>query len=160
MRTDYSILRFFSIEFNDKVYYMAGKGWTDVVPILVTEKMHYSLFSDSWLRAIDSCLLFAFSYKCDSSVGVHRYTRWTGRLSYQTRDLSHPHNPVPEGCDLGFAQYQVQVDVGMDLPGYCQTTKVTLSVPQKGLGTCIWINKSHNPFWLCSSPQEALRWPK
>ena len=30
-------------------------------------------------------------------------------------------------------------------------------VPQKGLGTCIWINKSHNPFWLCSTPWEALR---
>ena len=28
-----------------------------------------------------------------------------------------------------------------------------LEVPQKGLGTCIWINKSHNPFWfmLCST---------
>ena len=25
-----------------------------------------------------------------------------------------------------------------------------LKVPQKGLGTCIWINKSFSPFWLCS----------
>ena len=25
-----------------------------------------------------------------------------------------------------------------------------LKVPRKGLGTCIWINKSHNPFWLCT----------
>ena len=24
--------------------------------------------------------------KCDSSVGVHRYTRWTGRLSHRTRN--------------------------------------------------------------------------
>ena len=32
-----------------------------------------------------------------------------------------------------------------------------LKVPQKGLGTCIWINKSHSPFWLCSAPQEAPR---
>ena len=32
-----------------------------------------------------------------------------------------------------------------------------LKVPLKGLGTCIWINKSHNPFWLCSAPWEALR---
>ena len=32
-----------------------------------------------------------------------------------------------------------------------------LKVPQKGLGTCIWINKSHSPFWLCSAPWEALR---
>ena len=32
-----------------------------------------------------------------------------------------------------------------------------LKVPQKGLGTCMWINKSHSPFWLCSAQQEALR---
>ena len=32
-----------------------------------------------------------------------------------------------------------------------------LKVPQKGLGTCIWINKSHGPFWLCSAPREAPR---
>ena len=38
MRTDYSVLKFFSIEANVKVYYRAGKGWTDVVSILVTEK--------------------------------------------------------------------------------------------------------------------------
>ena len=47
MRTDYPVLRFFSIEANVKVYFRAGKGWTEVVSILVTEKMHYSLFSDS-----------------------------------------------------------------------------------------------------------------
>ena len=64
---------------------------------------------------------------CDSSVGVHRYTRWTGRLSHQTSNLSHPHNLLPEGCDSCFAQYQVQGDVGTDLPSYHQTTKVTLT---------------------------------
>ena len=31
---------------------------------------------------------------------------------------------------------------GSDLPGYHQTTEVTLRVLQKGLGTCILINKS------------------
>ena len=55
--------------------------------------------------------------KCDSSVGVHRYTRWTGRLSHQTSNLSHPCNPLPKGCDPCFAWYQVQGDVGSDLPG-------------------------------------------
>ena len=64
---------------------------------------------------------------CDSSVGVHRYTRWTGRLSHQTSDLSHPHNLLPEGCDLCFTRYQVQGDVGSDLPGYHQTTEVILT---------------------------------
>ena len=58
-------------------------------------------------------------------MGVHRYTRWTGRLSHQTSNLSCPCNPLLEGCDLCFTQYQVQGDVGSDLPGYCQTTKVT-----------------------------------
>ena len=38
METDYSVLRFFSIEANVKVYYRAWIGWTDVVSILVTEK--------------------------------------------------------------------------------------------------------------------------
>ena len=58
--------------------------------------------------------------------GWHRYTRWTGRLSHQTSDLSHPCNLLPEGCDPCFAWYQVQGGVGSDLPGYHQTTKVTL----------------------------------
>ena len=65
--------------------------------------------------------------KCDSSVGVHKYTRWTGRLTDQTSNLSHPSNPLPEGCDLCFAWYQVQGDVGSGLPSYHQTTKVTLT---------------------------------
>ena len=64
---------------------------------------------------------------CDSFVGVHRYTRWTGRLSHQTSNLSHPHDLLPEGCDLCFAQYQVQGDVGSDLPTSHQTTEVTLT---------------------------------
>ena len=65
--------------------------------------------------------------KCDSSMGVHRYTRWTGRLSHQTSNLSCSHNLLLEGCDLCFAWYQVQGDAGSDLPGYCQITKVTLA---------------------------------
>ena len=71
--------------------------------------------------------------KCDRSVGVHRYTRWTGRLSHQTSHLSHPCNLLQKGCDLCFAWYQVQGDVGSDLPGQHQTTKVTLteSSPEK-----------------------------
>ena len=32
-----------------------------------------------------------------------------------------------------------------------------LKVPQKGLGTYIWINETHSSFWLCSAPQETLR---
>ena len=58
---------------------------------------------------------------------LHRYTRWTGRLSHQTSDLSHPCNPLPKGCDLCFTQYQVQGDAGSDLPSLHQTTKVTLT---------------------------------
>ena len=68
-----------------------------------------------------------YLYICDSSLGVHRYTRWTGRLSHQTSNLSHPHNLLPVGCDPCFTQLQVQGDVGSDLPGYYQTTKVTLT---------------------------------
>ena len=54
--------------------------------------------------------------KCDRSWGWHRYTRWTGRLSHQTSDLSHPHNLLLKACDLCFARYQVQGDVGSELP--------------------------------------------
>ena len=60
-------------------------------------------------------------------MGVHRYTKWTGRLLHQTSNLSYPCNLLLEGCDLCFTQYQVQGDVGSDLPGYHQTTKVTLT---------------------------------
>ena len=38
METDYSVLIFFFLEANVKVYYRAGKGWSDVLSILVTEK--------------------------------------------------------------------------------------------------------------------------
>ena len=55
--------------------------------------------------------------KCDQGGVLHRYTRWTGRLSHWTSDLSCPHNPLPKGCDLCFAQYWIQGDVGSDLPG-------------------------------------------
>ena len=65
--------------------------------------------------------------KYDSSVGVHRYTRWIGRLSHQTSNLSWPRNPLLEDCNPCFARYQVQGDVGSDLPGYHQKTKVTLT---------------------------------
>ena len=64
---------------------------------------------------------------CDSFFGVHRYTRWTGRLSHQTSNLSHPHNPLLEGCDPCFNQYQVQGGVGSDLPSYHKTTEITLT---------------------------------
>ena len=47
----------------------------------------------------------------------HRYTRWTGRLSHQTSDLSCPCNPLPKGCDPRFTQTRVQGDAGSDLPG-------------------------------------------
>ena len=60
--------------------------------------------------------------------GCHRYVRWTRRLSHQTNNLSHPCNLLLEGCDPCFAQYQLQGgEVGSDLTGYHQTTKVTLT---------------------------------
>ena len=60
--------------------------------------------------------------------GWHRYTRWTGRPSHQTSDLSHPHNLLLKGCDLLLlllipgSRWE-----GSDLPSYHQTTKVTLT---------------------------------
>ena len=48
---------------------------------------------------------------------LHRYTRWTGRLSLQTSDLSHPCNLLLKFCDPCFAQYQVQGDAASELPG-------------------------------------------
>ena len=60
-------------------------------------------------------------------VGWHRYTRFTGRLSHQTCNLSCPYNLLPKGCDLCLTRYQVQGDAGSDLPSQCQTTIVTLT---------------------------------
>ena len=42
---------------------------------------------------------------CDSSMGVHRYTRWTDRLSHQTSNLSCPCYLLPQGCHPCFARY-------------------------------------------------------
>ena len=79
--------------------------------------------------------------KCDSSMGVHRYTRWTGRLSYQTSNLSYPCNLLLEGCHLCFTRYQVQGDVGSDLPGYHQTTKVTPTEGSPERSGCMHMDK-------------------
>ena len=54
--------------------------------------------------------------KCEIWGWVHRYTRWTGRLSHQTSNLSYPNNLLPKGCDPCFARYWVQGDRGSDLP--------------------------------------------
>ena len=89
---------------------------------------------------------------------MHRYTRWTCRLSHQTSNLSHPCNPLPKGCVLCFTWYRVQGDAGSDYTANIKQLKsYWLKVPHKGLGTCIWINKTHSSFWLCSAPQEAPR---
>ena len=53
-------------------------------------------------RSLENHYTKYISYICDNSMGVHRYTRWTGRLSHQTSDLSRPHNLLLEGCDLCF----------------------------------------------------------
>ena len=72
-------------------------------------------FSSSMLGECCSVVPNQGCQKCDRV--LHRYTRWTGRLSHQTSNSSHPHNPLPKGCDLYFAQYWVQGDAGKDLPG-------------------------------------------
>ena len=59
--------------------------------------------SSSLLGGVLKCGAHPGMPKCDSSMGVHRYTRWTGRLSHQTSDLSCSCNLLPEGCDLCFA---------------------------------------------------------
>ena len=40
--------------------------------------------------------------------GWHRYTRWTGRLSHQTSNLSHPCNALLKDCDPCLTRYWVQ----------------------------------------------------
>ena len=52
-----------------------------------------------------------------------------GLVGYHTRLEIYPTlaNLLPESCDPCFDWYQVQGDVGSDLPSYCQTTKVTLT---------------------------------
>ena len=68
-----------------------------------------SMLGECWsVEPIQGC------QKCDRV--WHRYTRWTGRLSHQTSDLSHPHNSLPKGSDRCFAWYWVQGDAGSDLP--------------------------------------------
>ena len=59
--------------------------------------------------------------------GWYRYTRWTGRLSHQTSNLSDPCNLLLKGCDLCFTQYQFQGEKVSDPPSYHQTTKITLT---------------------------------
>ena len=59
--------------------------------------------------------------------GWHRYTRWTGRLSHQTSNLSCPHNLLLKGCDLCFVPYQVQGEKVVIYPATVKTTKVTIT---------------------------------
>ena len=70
-------------------------------------------FSSSMLR---ECWSVEHTQGCQKCDRVHRYTRWIGRLSHQTSDLSHPCNLLPKGCDPCCAQNWVQGDAGSDLP--------------------------------------------
>ena len=58
--------------------------------------------------------------------GWQRYTRWTGRLSHQTSNLSCPHNLPLDVVIRASLNTRFKGEVGSDLPGYCQITKVTL----------------------------------
>ena len=73
--------------------------------------------------------------------GWHRYTRWTGRLSHQTSNLSCPHNPLPEGCDLCSLNTRFKGNVGSDLPSYHQITKVTLTEGSPERSGCMHMEK-------------------
>ena len=91
--------------------------------------------------------------KCDSSVGCIGTLDGLVGSHNQTSHLSHPCNPLLEGCDPCFAQYLVQGDVGSDLPSYHQTTEVTLTEGStERSGYMHMKNKSHIPFWVSSSP--------
>ena len=48
---------------------------------------------------------------------------------------------------------------GKQVVTYPATIK-QLKVPQKGLGICIWINKSHILSWICSSPLSGTKTAK
>ena len=55
--------------------------------------------------------------------------------------------------DTGFKGMQVVTY----LANVKQLKSYWLKYPQKGLGTCIWINETHSSFWLCSASWRALR---
>ena len=93
-----------------------------------------------WTRAV----LHQVSLTCV----LHRYTRWTGRLSHQTSNLSCPCNLLPKGCDPCFAQYWVQGDAGSGLPGQCQITKVTLTKSSPERSGYMHMDKQNTQFIL------------
>ena len=72
--------------------------------------------------------------KCDR---VQRYARWIGRLSHQSSDLSHPHNPLQKVVihallDTRFKGMQV-----VTYPTNCQTTEVRLT---KSSPKMVWLH--------------------
>ena len=119
----------------------------------------------SWLRHSSHCqtrsgiLLLCVEpiqgcQKCDR---VHRYTRGIVGLSHQSSDLSHLCNPLQNvvihaSLDTRFKGMQVVTY----LTNVKQLRSYWLKSSQKGLGTCIWINKAHSSFWLYSALWEAL----
>ena len=74
-------------------------------------------------------------------------------------NLSHPCYPLPKGCE-SMVHFNTRFK-GMQVVTYLANIKQLkshwLKLPQKGLSTCIWINKAHSSFWLCSAPCETLR---
>ena len=85
---------------------MSQFNWTQ--PAYVLQSLHSSIFSVLYMlhytiyQQITRIWASLYQYICDSSVGVHRYTRWTGRLSHQVSNLHHPCNPLLKGCDPCF----------------------------------------------------------
>ena len=67
--------------------------------------------------------------------GWHRCTRWTGRLSHQTSNLSYPCNLLLKGCDHALARYQVQGERVVIYPVTIKQLKShQLNILQKGSG--------------------------
>ena len=84
----------------------------------------------------------------DGLVGSH-----TRLAIYPTLAICYPRVVIHALLDTAFKGMQV-----VTYPTNIKQLKSHwLKVPQKSLGTCIGVNKTHNPFWLCSAPWEASR---
>ena len=82
---------------------------------------------------------------------MHRYTRWIGRLSHQSSDLSCPHYLLWKVVICALLETRFKGIQVVTYPTNCQTTKIALTkVFPKSLGACTWINKVDSSSWIYS----------
>ena len=124
-------------------------------------------------HALEYIILYVCTYThifqtCIIDVSMYMYIYVTGGCTGTLNELVGSHTKLAIYPALAIHCQKVVIHAllstrfkGMQVVTYPANIKQLksywLKSSPKGLGTCIWINKTHNSFWLCSAPWDAPR---